>query len=86
LATYFDEPSNGRYFFEGASYSYRDPDNRFLTAPGDPEEAIVRYVGFPEDLLNEDGVGRVPAFIAVAVPDATNVQLIGFETFGILSS
>lgn len=78
---YFDEPSEGRYFFEvGASYSYRDPDNRFLTAPGDPEEAIVRYIGAPEDLLNEDGVGRVPVFIQVLVPDATNVQLFGVES------
>lgn len=77
---YFDELSGGRYFFEiGGSYSYRDPDNRFLTGPGGAEEAIVRYQGRPEDNLNEDGVGSVPSFVSVSVPDAIDVQLYGLE-------
>ena len=78
---YYDEPSQGRYFFElGASYSYRDPDNRFLVGPGGPEAATTRYFGAPENLANEDGVGRVPFFIDISIPDATDVQLIGLES------
>lgn len=75
---YYDEPSEGRYFFEmGASYSYRDPDN---LNPGGNEQSIVRYVGRPEDNLNEDGVGSVPTFILVNIPNATDVQLFGLES------
>lgn len=78
---YYDEPSDGRYFVEfGGSASYRDPDNTFIGGPGGPEQSIVRYQARPEDNLNEDGVGSVPAFISVSVPDATDVQLYGAET------
>jgi phosphate-selective porin OprO/OprP len=78
---YYDEPSEGRYFFEvGGSYSYRDPDNRFIPGPGGAEESIVRYQGRPEDNLNEDGVGSVPAFVSVSIPDAIDVQIFGVES------
>ena len=78
---YYDEASEGRHFFEvGTSYSYRNPDNRFLAGPGGPEESIVRYQARPEDNLNEDGVGSVPAFISVSIPDAAHVQLVGLES------
>lgn len=77
---YYDEPTEGRYFFEvGGSYSYRDPDNRFTAGPGSPEESIVRYQGRPEDNLNEDGVGGTPALVNVSIPDAIDVQLFGAE-------
>lgn len=78
---FYDLSSNGRSFFEvGVSYSFRDPDNRFLAGPGGPEEAIVLYQGRPENILNEDNVGRVPAFISIALPDANDLQLFGFES------
>lgn len=78
---FYDEGSEGRYFFEvGASYSYRDPDNTFVGGPGGLERSIVNYSGRPENNLNEDGIGRVPSFISVAIPDANDVQLVGFES------
>jgi phosphate-selective porin OprO and OprP len=76
---YYDEACEGRHFLElGTSFSFRDPDNRFLAGPGGPEESIVRYQGRPAN-LNEDGIGTVPSFVSVSVPDATDVQLIGLE-------
>lgn len=75
---FYDEGSEGRYFFElGASYSYRDPDN---TTPGGLERSIVSYNGRPENNLNEDGVGRVPSFVSVSIPNAVDVQLLGLES------
>ncbi len=78
---FYDEGSEGRYFFElGASYSYRDPDNSFVGGPGGAENSIVSYSGRPEDNLNEDGVGRVPNFVSASIPNAVDVQLMGFES------
>lgn len=78
---FYDEGSEGRYFFElGASYSYRDPDNSFVGGPGGAENSIVSYSGRPENNLNEDGIGRAPNFVAVSVPNAVDVQLLGLET------
>lgn len=78
---YFDEPSNGRHFFEvGASYSYRDPDNTFVGGPGGAETSIVRFSNSPMSAAKEDGVGSVPPFVAFNVTDASDVQLVGLES------
>jgi phosphate-selective porin OprO/OprP len=76
---YYDEPSNGRYFFHlGVSGSYRDPDKN--TPGGVTETSIVRYAGRPEDNLAETNVGGVPAFADTGnIGDASDVQLACLE-------
>src|SRR5690606_10786050 len=66
---YYDEPSDGRYFFAfGGSYSYRHPD-----------EKEVQYSERPEVRLEEDGVGGVPPFVDTGVIAADEVHLAGVE-------
>ena len=76
---YYDEPSDGRYFFHvGASGSYRDPDN---ANQGGAETSIFGYAARPEVNIREDGVGGVPAFADTGnMPDVQDVQLAGVES------
>jgi phosphate-selective porin OprO/OprP len=78
---YYDEADEGRHFWEvGGSFSYRDPN--FLIENGSQKvnKSTVVYPVFPLNYLYEEKVATVPPLINIVIPNASAVQLFGFET------